>query len=603
MPGTIKRTPRRGGPSKTPEKATGSPAKFYSPKTPGWVSGSQMTFDNDDSPVNKVHKGRRSVMPTGKTFQKPTNSRRHTLFKFPEPVRSSPIGTRSRRSSIFNVESRKGGIRLTIAVTPQEKPKKGPGKVLSPPGVTTRTRRSSVYQKGKTLQQACSQTQKVSVTDKNKLTAKKDTAIPKKTAVKRRSVCPKSPPSRPSSRTSQTADVSISQSVKGPATKRRSVQPNTVKSTTEDVNSPAEKKMKKTPRRSVSKSIEAEEPKNLPENVDNPVFKTPVRPVSSVSEDTQSVSTRKLRSAKKTPAPKVTKSLNDVKQNTPKNSSISKTPQSKRKTPAQSASKKLRSAAKSKSETPAVSRSTRKRKVEQPEADVTDSETQQMNMKAVQKNQVTLSPEMSKKDESPKFTEVKQKIDLTEKLDTPQVKKVRMTPAVSDTTERKSRQSYRKTPAKLKGGDAVNAEDDSFDESVEFKTPMKTPRVMKSAKKTNTSEAVSKTPQVLLTKLPVTNEETKMETCKEEKHQKSVQVLSPPLSSPVDHNEKLAERKCTPARVQPDAVKKEGKGKIKKESKVKKLKSKEKENAATMSLNGTLNTSAHTSVGAKCTIL
>lgn len=545
-------------------------------------------------------------MPTGKTFQKPTNSRRHTLFKLPEPVRSSPIGTRSRRSSIFNVESRKGGIRLTIAVTPQEKPKKGPGKVLSPPGVTTRTRRSSVYQKGKTLQEACSQTKKVTATGKNKPTTKTDTAIPKKTAVKRRSVGPKSPPSRPSSRTSQTADVSITQSVKGAATKRRSVQPNAVKSTTEGVNSPAEKKMKKTPRRSVSKSIETEEPKkNLSENVDDPVFKTPVRPVSSVSEEKQSVSARKLRSAKKTPAPQVTKSLNDVKQNTPKNSSINKTPQSMRKTPAQSASKKLRSAAKSKSETPAVSRSTRKRKIEQPEADATDSETQQMDTKDVQKNQVILSPEMSnnQKDESPKFTEVKQKIDLTEKLDTPQVKKVRMTPAVSDTTEKKSRQSYRKTPAKLKGGYAVTTEDDSFDESVEFKTPMKTPRVMKSAKKTNTSEAVSKTPQVLLTKLPVPNEETKMETGKEEKHQKSVQVLSPALSSPVDHNGKLAERKSTPARVQPDAVKKDGKGKNKKESKVKKLKSKEKENAATVSLNGTLNTSAHTSVGAKCTIL
>ena len=545
-------------------------------------------------------------MPTGTTFQKPTNSRRHTLFKLPDPVRSSPIGTRSRRSSIFNVESRKGGIRLTIAVTPQEKPKKGQGKVLSPPGVSTRTRRSSMYQKGKSLQEVCSKSERVPAPGPKKSVGKaqnkEETALPKKAAATRRSVCPKSPSPRDLSRTSRTTDVSILQSNKGSATKRKSVQPTIAKSETEDLSSPVLKKTRKTPRRSVSKS--PAESSDVPQSVEDPVFKTPARPVSSVSEDTQSVSTRKLRSARKTP--QVSQSLDTAAElKSPKNQTVSKTPKSSRKTPAQSASKQLRSARKSKSQTPAVSRSTRKRKMELQE-DVGEKNTQHTETVMKQKTEVTLSPEMGEnpRDESPKFTEVKQKIDLSSMAETPVVKKVRMTPAVSKTSETKSRQSYRKTPAKLRASDDLTADNVSLDESIEFKTPMKTPSgVKKSGKKTIMTPAC-KTPQVKLTKLSLTMEETKVECVEKENILKTAQVVSPVLDSPVELGSKLVEFKDAPARVQPEALNAEifGKEKSKKGGKVKKLKNKGKENS-TITLDGTLNTTSHSSTGARCTIL
>ena len=543
-------------------------------------------------------------MPTGTTFQKPTNSRRHTLFKLPDPVRSSPIGTRSRRSSIFNVGSRKGGIRLTIAVTPQEKPKKGQGKVLSPPGVSTRTRRSSVYQKGKSLQEACSKSERVLAAGPKKSVGKaqnrEETALPKKAAATRRSVCSKSPSPRDLSGTSRTTDVSSSQSSKGSSTKRKSIQPATAKSETEDLSSPELKKTRKTPRRSVTKSTA--ESGDVPQSVEDPVFKTPARPVSSVSEDTQPVSTRKLRSARKTP--QVSQSLDTAAElKSPKNQTVSKTPKSSRKTPAQSASKQLRSAKKSKSQTPAVSRSTRKHKMELQE-DVDEKNTQHTETETMkQKTEVTLSPEMggNSRDESPKFTEVKQKIDLSSMAETPVVKKVRMTPAVSKTSETKSRQSYRKTPAKLRASDDLTADNVSLDESIEFKTPMKTPSgVKKSGKKTIMTPAC-KTPQVKLTKLSLTVEESKVECVKRENIK---EVVSPVLDSPIEHDSKLAEIKDAPARVQPEALHAEtfGKEKSKKGGKVRKLKNKGKENS-TITLDVTLNTTSHSSTGARCTIL
>ncbi|XP_062620089.1 triadin-like [Saccostrea cucullata] len=602
MPGVSSRTPRRRGPPKTPEKSAGmSTTQFYSPKTPGWVSGSQMKFELEESPLNNVRKGRKSVIPTGTATQKTTNSRRHTMFKLPEPIRSSPIGTRSRRSSIFNVHSRKGGIRLTIAVTPQEKPKKGPGKVVSPPGVKTRTRRSSVYQKGKTLQEACSQVQKtVASGQTRKMTGtkeKEETAETKKPVSTRRSVCPKSP-ERSSSRTSLHGKVSSPQSNEA-ASKRKSVQPNTSKSEEKDSNTPVQKKLRKTPRRSVAKS--KEEPKVVLENVEA-VFKTPARPVYSASEDTQPVSTRKQRgSVKKTPVSQASKSMEDVKPGSPKI-----TPRSIKKTPAQSASKQLRSASKRKSRTPALSRSTRKRNVEQSDD---DSEVNDTDSK--KKSKVTLTPELKedkKTPKSPKLT-VKRKMDLS--TETPQVKKVRLTEAVSATSSGKSAKSARKTPAKSKSSVDGKRGDTSLDESMEFKTPMKTPRLARSAKKT-TKMSADMTPQVKLTKISLPNEdsnkekESKIETQENQdgNSQKTVQVVSPEMSSPLPHSGKLAERKGTPARVQPDAVNREVllKGKNKKESKIKKLKTKEKTNS-TVTLNGSLNTSAHTSMGAKCTIL
>ncbi|XP_061194472.1 mediator of DNA damage checkpoint protein 1-like [Saccostrea echinata] len=602
MPGVSSRTPRRRGPPKTPEKTAGlSTAQFYSPKTPGWVSGNQMKFELEESPLNNVRKGRKSVIPTGTATQKTTNSRRHTMFKLPEPVRSSPIGTRSRRSSIFNVHSRKGGIRLTIAVTPQEKLKKGPGKVVSPPGVKTRTRRSSVYQKGKTLQEACSQVQKTVTTGQNrKMTGtkeKEETAVPKKPVSTRRSVNPKSP-ERPPSRTSLHGKISSPQS-NNLATKRKSIQPSTTKSEEKDENMPAQKKLRKTPRRSVTKS--AEEPKVMPENVEA-VFKTPARLVSSASEDTQPVSTKRQRSSvKKTPVSQASKSLEDVKPNSPK-----RTPTSiKRKTPAQSASKQLRSATKRKSRTPALSRSTRQRNIEQSEDDSTISDTDSK----VKEPKVTLTPKPKEdiKSKSPKST-VKRKMDLP--TESPQVK-VKVTEAVLETSSGKSRHSSRKAPAKVKSSVDDKSGDTSLDESIEFKTPMKTPRLARSAKKT-TKLSADMTPQVKLTKISLPNEdaikeeESKIDTQENQdgNSQKTVQVVSPELSSPAQHSGKLAERRGTPARVQPDAADKEVllKGKNKKESKIKKLKTKEKANSA-VSLNGSLNTSAHTSMGAKCTIL
>ncbi|XP_056004846.1 nucleolar and coiled-body phosphoprotein 1-like [Ostrea edulis] len=621
MPGVSSRTPRRRGPQRTPEKPAGlSPAKFYSPITPGWVSGRQMVFEQEHSPVINVGKERKSVMPTGTISQKATNFRRHTMFKLPEPVRSSPIGTRSRRSSIFNVNSRKGGIRLTIAVTPQEKPKKGPAKVLSPPGVKTRTRRSSVYQKGQTLQEACSQPLKASKTGQAKrvtrVSEKKESAVQRKAPAARRSVCPKSPVR--TSKQITNLEVPSSQSSEGSVTRRKSVQP--IAKRSEKVASPSPaKKTIKTPRRSTAESAKG---KSMPEPVEG-VFKTPARPVSSTSEDSQPESAkRSQRSSRKTPARpvsstsedaqpesakrsqrssrktpvRVSKSMNDVKPSTPKD-----TASTKKTTPVQSASRRLRSSAKSK-------RSTKKIEMEQLEAN-TKTEVK-LTKSASEETNVTFSPEVNenKEDDSLSFTGVKRRMDLTS--ETPQVKKVKVTQAVSETSTRKSRQAYRKTPAKMKGTGDVAVENISLDDSMEFKTPMKTPKGIKSSKTMTTADEM---PQVKLVKLTLPNgdsgnEETKVETVTQENvdkvSHKTVQVVPPELSSPVQHSGKLAERKSTPGRVRPDMVNKDivPKGKSKKESKIKKLKSKGKEKS-TLSLNDSLNTSAHTSMGAKCIIL
>ncbi|KAK3093314.1 hypothetical protein FSP39_013974 [Pinctada imbricata] len=79
----------------------------------------------------------------------PTKTKMDFAFKAPPPIFKSPVETRSRRSSMFGISNSKGGIRLNIAITPQDK-KFVPAreKALSPPGVATRTRRSSIYVKG-----------------------------------------------------------------------------------------------------------------------------------------------------------------------------------------------------------------------------------------------------------------------------------------------------------------------------------------------------------------------------------------------------------------------------------------------------------------------
>lgn len=94
-----------------------------------------------------------------------------------------------------------------------------------------------------------------------------------------------------------------------------------------------------------------------------------------------------------------------------------------------------------------------------------------------------------------------------------------------------------------------------------------------------------------------------MEIGKEEKYQKLVQVLFFVFSFFVDYNGKLVERKSIFVRVQFDAVKKDGKGKNKKDSKVKKFKLKEKENVVIVLFNGILNIFVYISVGVKCIIL
>ena len=81
-----------------------------------------------------------------------SKGRRRTMaFKVPPQVTKSPVGTRSRRSSMFGVHNSKGGIRLNIAITPQDRKKAAPSVRISPPAVTTRARRTSIYQKGGAL--------------------------------------------------------------------------------------------------------------------------------------------------------------------------------------------------------------------------------------------------------------------------------------------------------------------------------------------------------------------------------------------------------------------------------------------------------------------
>ena len=81
-----------------------------------------------------------------------SKGRRRTMaFKVPPQVTKSPVGTRSRRSSMFGVHNSKGGIRLNIAITPQDRKKVAPSVRISPPAVTTRARHTSIYQKGGAL--------------------------------------------------------------------------------------------------------------------------------------------------------------------------------------------------------------------------------------------------------------------------------------------------------------------------------------------------------------------------------------------------------------------------------------------------------------------
>ncbi|XP_063434388.1 uncharacterized protein LOC134715829 isoform X1 [Mytilus trossulus] len=120
-------------PSKTPKKGYTASQKRSpgTPKSPGWISGRDAVFISPKSLSPKIINKRRTSVYQKTKIMSPG-------LKITQMISPKGVQTRSRRSSMFGVY-RKGGIRLIdIPITPD-------AKKISP--AKTRTRRTSVYQK------------------------------------------------------------------------------------------------------------------------------------------------------------------------------------------------------------------------------------------------------------------------------------------------------------------------------------------------------------------------------------------------------------------------------------------------------------------------
>lgn len=121
-------------PYKTPKKGNTTLKTRLpdSPKTPGWVSGKDAIFASPKSSPKKTRTRRTTICQK----MKPTSP--GFIAPITQIISPKGVQTRSRRSSMFGV-FKKGGVRLIdIPITPVSKKN-------SPP--KTRTRRSSIYQK------------------------------------------------------------------------------------------------------------------------------------------------------------------------------------------------------------------------------------------------------------------------------------------------------------------------------------------------------------------------------------------------------------------------------------------------------------------------